>query len=283
VKRGVIRDYIADIDYSRLGYISALFFVSIRADAEKEFIAHIDSLDHISWAGTHLGRWSMGMAIYGIDTGEVERRFQDILIAFGSRITDHMFEFYKTIRLFPAKYLGGEAKETVVGSEPVRLDVHDMAILKSLSKSARMSSMELARHIPLSPVAIAQRISALEKSGVIRGYSIYLDVFRLGIYLFVFFIRNRRLDQRQKLFTFLEGHPRVTLLLDYIGDPFIEFGIFAKDPYEIRAILHEIKETFPDNEIVDFFLAQEDFISFGTPACVFGSKGGIIGSPEKKT
>ena len=89
------------------------------------------------------------------------------------------------------------------------------------------------------------------------------------MYQFIFFITNRKLDDRRKLYEFLEFHPKVPLLLDYVGDPFIEFGIFAQDPYEARASLQEIKEMFPDSQLVDFFMSQEDFISYGAPDCVF--------------
>ena len=67
----------------------------------------------------------------------------------------------------------------------------------------------------------------------------------------------------------MENHSQVSILIDYIGDPFIEFGLFVDNPYDAREYLQEIKNAFPDNEIIDFFLTQEDFISYGVPACVF--------------
>ncbi len=249
---------------------STSFFVSIKAEAEKEFIAHINNLDFISWAGTHLGRWSMGMAIYGKDTDEVESRFQQLFSNFKEYITSHEFQFYKTTQFFTEKYFGEEKRYQASKIDEAHTpDRYDKRILKNLSKNSRISSLELSKKVPLTPVAISRRIRKLEKSRYIKGYSIYINVFRLNIYLFIFFIQNKRLEQRKKLFTYLQSHPKVSLLLDYIGDPFIEFGIFVKDPYEAREALQEIKETFPDNEIVDFFLTQEDFISFGAPDCVF--------------
>lgn len=270
IKKGIIRDYITNIDYEKLGYISALFFISIKAEKEKEFIEYINSLDFVSWAGTHLGKWSLGMAIYGKNNYEVEQRFQELFFKYKDHITKHQFEFYKTTQFFTEKYFEQEKKyQESKKYEEYKPDNIDKIILKHLSKDARISSMELTKHIKLTPVAIAQRIRKLEKSGFIKGYSIYINVFKLDIYLFIFFIQNKNLEQRKKLFTYLQNHPKVTLLLDYVGDPFIEFGIFVKNPYETRKALQEIKETFPDNEIIDFFLTQEDFISFGAPACVF--------------
>jgi hypothetical protein len=57
--------------------------------------------------------------------------------------------------------------------------------------------------------------------------------------------------------------------VEYIGDPFLEFGIVVKDPYMLRPILQEIEESFPDNRIQDVFLIQNEFLSIGPPKCVF--------------
>lgn len=269
-KQGIIRDYVTNIDTEKLGHISALLFVSIKAEAEKEFIDYINRLDHISWAGTQMGFWSLGMAIYGKNTHEVNERFQSLLTKYQNDITNHKFAFYKSTQFFIEKYFGAkrvaEIKKT---PQQYKVDKYDLIILSLLAKNARMSAVELATKVPLTPVAIAQRISKLEKSHYIMGYSIYVNVFKMGLFLFIFFIQNRKLEQRKKLFRYLQEHQRVSLLLDYVGDPFIEFGVFVKNPYETRAVLQEIKGVFPDNKVTDFFLSQEDFISFGAPPCVF--------------
>jgi len=270
VRTGIIRDFITDIDLNKLGYISALFFVCIKADIENEFVAYINSLDFVSWAGTHLGFWSLGMAIYGTNTQEVEERFQAVFQKYKEHITNHRFAFYKTTQFFAGKYFGAaEQKSSSKNQISHTVDQKDKVILSQLTKNSRLTSVELARILDLTPVAVSNRIAKLERSGYITGYSVYVNVHKLGMYLFIFFIQNRRLDQRRKLFSYLQQHPKISLLLDYIGDPFIEFGLFVKDPYQARPLLQEIKETFPDNELIDFFLAQEDFISFGAPNCVF--------------
>lgn len=269
-KNGIIRDFTTDIDYEKLGYISALFFVSIKAEKEKEFIEHINKLNFVSWAGTHLGFWSLGMAIYGKNTKEVEERFQTIFQKYKNWITNHQFVFYKTTEFYTEKYFGEQKNKTFRKKyEHYKVDDTDKIILKHMSKNSRISSTELAKIVKLTPVAVSRRINKLEKSGFVKGYSVYINLLKLELYLFTFFIQNNNLDQRMKLFSYLQTHPRVSVLLDYIGDPFIEFGIFVKDPYETRAIIQEIKETFPDNKITDFFMTQEDFISFGAPDCVF--------------
>ena len=266
---GVIRDFTTEIDVAKLGHISALFFVTIQASVEKEFIAHIHNLDYTSWAGTLLGKWSVGMAIYGRDITEIEERFQTIYSKFEKHITGHEFAFYKSTQFFYEKCFGATKKKNFAAKEDHTLDDIDKTILQSLSKNSRITCVELMNTVPLTAPAIASRIKRLERSGHILKYTVYLNEFVMGFYQFIFFIKNKNLEQRKKLYSYLEQHPKVSMLLDYVGDPFIEFGVFVEDPYETRAVLQEILESFPDNEVIDFFLAQENLLSFGLPKSVF--------------
>lgn len=62
----------------------------------------------------------------------------------------------------------------------VELDETDREILLLLAENSRHSVRELARRIQMSPGAVADRISRLEESGVIRGYHTQIDPAALG-------------------------------------------------------------------------------------------------------
>lgn len=53
-------------------------------------------------------------------------------------------------------------------------------ILRALQKSGRISNIELADRIGLSPSACLRRVQELERSGVIKGYRAVLDGSKLG-------------------------------------------------------------------------------------------------------
>ncbi len=55
-------------------------------------------------------------------------------------------------------------------SSEVQLDAIDRAILNALQKDGRLSNVELARAVHLSPSACLRRVKQLEDSGVIAGY-----------------------------------------------------------------------------------------------------------------
>ncbi|AKZ60471.1 putative AsnC-family transcriptional regulator [Streptomyces ambofaciens ATCC 23877] len=57
----------------------------------------------------------------------------------------------------------------------------DLAIIRELSRNARVSLAELGRKVSLSRPAVAERVRRLEDSGVIKGYGVHLDLAELGL------------------------------------------------------------------------------------------------------
>jgi Lrp/AsnC family transcriptional regulator, leucine-responsive regulatory protein len=72
-------------------------------------------------------------------------------------------------------------RDTALSPSPqVALDLIDLRLLLQLSKDARLSQRSLARELGMSAPAIADRISRLERQGVITGYGVRLDWGALG-------------------------------------------------------------------------------------------------------
>lgn len=66
------------------------------------------------------------------------------------------------------------------------LDKIDRQILALLRENARMSNLELAESVNLSPTPCARRVKQLEDAGVITGYSVTTDPTKLGYQLSVY-------------------------------------------------------------------------------------------------
>ena len=66
------------------------------------------------------------------------------------------------------------------------LDKIDRQILTLLRENARMSNLELAESVNLSPTPCARRVKQLEDAGVITGYSATTDPRKLGYQLSVY-------------------------------------------------------------------------------------------------
>ena len=62
----------------------------------------------------------------------------------------------------------------------IQLDPTNERILSELSKDGKMSNVELAERIGLSPSACLRRVQDLERTGVIKGYRAVIDKSKLG-------------------------------------------------------------------------------------------------------
>jgi Lrp/AsnC family leucine-responsive transcriptional regulator len=69
---------------------------------------------------------------------------------------------------------------------PETLDATDMEILKHLQADARISNVELARKVKLSPSPCLVRVKALEAKGVIARHVTLLDPAKVGLGVSVF-------------------------------------------------------------------------------------------------
>ena len=68
----------------------------------------------------------------------------------------------------------------------MELDPTDWKILRLLQSDARISNVDLARQVGLSPSPCLNRVRALEQSGYISRYVSLLDPLRVGLKVSVF-------------------------------------------------------------------------------------------------
>jgi Lrp/AsnC family transcriptional regulator, leucine-responsive regulatory protein len=69
---------------------------------------------------------------------------------------------------------------------PIVIDATDRRILRALQRNGRMSNVELANEVGLSPSPCLRRVRLLEESGVIDQYVAVLDGAKVGVGLTVF-------------------------------------------------------------------------------------------------
>ncbi len=62
-----------------------------------------------------------------------------------------------------------------------KIDDINTRILRELHRNGRLSNLDLADRVGLSPSTCLRRVQELEKSGVIKGYRAILDPVKIGI------------------------------------------------------------------------------------------------------
>ena len=94
-----------------------------------------------------------------------------------------------------AAYNAAAAASLRIDTAVTKLDRIDIKILNELQKNGRISNVELAELVNLSPSPCLMRVKKLQAEGYIQGYSAQIDVGKLGQTLTVFTeitLRNHR-------------------------------------------------------------------------------------------
>ncbi|MFH1770622.1 MAG: winged helix-turn-helix transcriptional regulator [archaeon] len=266
-KEKVILDFVAEINTEKLGFVGAAVFLNIKASKQKEFQEYLKTCNFVSWVAELSGVWNFGLSIYDKNNEELDKKFLTIYNKFKESIINHRFTLHKKSTFFYEKYFGAKRKQEIKKEVVYKADSKDKLILKELAKNSRVDYVELSKKIKLSAPAISNRIKKLKTAGYIKNYSTFVDISKIGLMQYSIFINNK-IDEKEKLLAYLKEHKSISFVAEYMGNPFMEFGVFVNSPYKLREVLQEIEEAFPNNKIIEISLFQKEFVSVGPPSYV---------------
>lgn len=122
----------------------------------------------------------------------------------------------------------------------LELDRYDRRLLQALQADARLSHVELAEQVRLSPSQCNRRLRKLEALGVIRGYTALLDRSRLGLQVMAFVSVALEQHGRQTASAFSEAirhYPQVLECWAVSGDSDYLLRVVAADLEAFSAFL----------------------------------------------
>jgi Lrp/AsnC family transcriptional regulator for asnA, asnC and gidA len=119
------------------------------------------------------------------------------------------------------------------------LDEIDTRILELLEENARRSFTEMAEKLKVSESSIRKRVSALQKEGVIKKFTIKVDHAKLGLntvaIVGIDVDSDKMLEIAQKLCDFKE----VKCVATSSGDHMIMLEVWAKNGKELNNLISE--------------------------------------------
>ncbi|QIA23550.1 Lrp/AsnC family transcriptional regulator [Mesorhizobium sp. AA22] len=96
----------------------------------------------------------------------------------------------------------------------MKLDKIDIKILSELQKNGRISNVELAELVYLSPSPCLMRVKKLQAEGFITGYSAQIDVSKLGQTLTIFTEVTLKHHQQNDFARFLTAIQKVDSVIE---------------------------------------------------------------------
>jgi Lrp/AsnC family transcriptional regulator, leucine-responsive regulatory protein len=102
----------------------------------------------------------------------------------------------------------------IKNSQSIMLDKVDKSLLRALQADGRLSNVEIARKISLSPPAAHARLRRLEKDGYIRQYTAVVDREKAGYDLLCFIHISLQMHQVAQVEKFREATRKMPEVLE---------------------------------------------------------------------
>jgi len=261
IEKGIIKNFYTIINVNKLGYNFyrlAIKFQNTSPEKEKEIFDFVSKYKQAGWIFALNGVWDAAFVIYSKDIVEFEKIEKEIVYRYSENIMDKSVSIVTSIYQFGDKYLysnelkgnGPEYLTTIGGEKKAEeVDEQDIQILKLLSLNARISLVDMASKLKVSPKTVDYRIKSLIEKGVVVGFKTNFDPSLFGYEHYKVFLDLQSMNEKKEeaIFNFLKSHPNMIFCTKAIGLADIEFELKAKNIMEFYELMKELKQKFPDN------------------------------------
>lgn len=125
------------------------------------------------------------------------------------------------------------------------LDELDRKMLDLLTLNARYTYSELGERLGLSRVAIKNRMEALERQGVIEGYTVIVNPQKLGSAVSCYYEIETRPDAFEQVVRQLNDCPVVTQIYRVTGPCRLHVHAVAASQEELERLMTEVLDGLP--------------------------------------
>lgn len=264
-EEGIIQKYSTMVNLSKLGYINFRVFIKFQNATsliEEKIRGLLEKEKIVGWFVAIEGNWDINLWIVCKNLEELSEFWSRFNSKYQSYIAKHELSLFTNITYFSKAYLLEKKNEYkfrfVSVPKEEKLDKIELEILNVLAPNARISSVDVAEKLKISPRTVAKRIRELEKKGIIVGYKPLFDLSKLGYsyYKLHFKLHNLNKDKEKDFKNYIFEHPNIVYENEVIGGPDFEIDLQVENIEKLRNILKEIKDKFAsiiqDYEVLNY-------------------------------
>lgn len=134
---------------------------------------------------------------------------------------------------------------------PVKLDSVDKKIINLLQENGRMANNEIAKRVGLTTTPTLERIKRLEREGVIKGYTAWIDREAVGKGLTVFCsikLSVHQLGNMEEFSSHIAGVPEILACYNTTGEYDYLLHVVVKDTSDYEHFLRTKLTRIPGVE-----------------------------------
>lgn len=253
-RMGIIEGYYAAIDIVKLGYMYCRVLIkyeNISLEQEKEVLQMIKSLPYVGWISNNDGRWDLTLVIWAKTLADFEKAYDDLRFKLGKYFQETYVSIAFKIYHFRHNYLFGtkDFSQAILGDPKIaKCDEVDLRVLKLLARNARMSTVDIAKSLGLTPNAVKGRIRKMQKQGVIIAFRVKINTDLVGYQHHKIFLTLHNMSERKQneLVAYLRYNPNVVYVTKAFGIADLEFEIMLHSQRELHELIRDLRQKFSD-------------------------------------
>lgn len=261
VKKGVIKGFYPVINVPKMGYFYCrlcLVLKNTTPEKEKEILDYLKKDNRFFWVFTAQGVFDVLIVMWAKTISEFKDAITDLLSEYGKFIKSKNESLTTDVIHYQHRYLLNvkDTKEIHIKEtkELIEIDDSEKEILKILCEDARISLVEIAGRIKLSPKVVSYKIKKLEKLKIIEGYRPIIDHNQLGYTYYKLWINihYENINEIKKLYSYVKENPIVLYVVKGVGLPEdLDIEVMVKTNQELFNFVKDLKLKFP-NLIEDY-------------------------------
>ena len=253
-KLGIITDYIAISDFSRIGMMHFKFnlrFNHLNDSVRAEVVDFLKKENSVKWIADCEGLFDLMFSIRCKTLIEFENLKSRLFFKFDKYVNSKTIAIVSQAEIYSRGYILDKPKvglDICSGECAVNLSKEENKILGAISSNCRQTIPELSRKLNITPRIIRYTIKKLEDKKAIQGYKLAIDYQKIGYFFFKLFI-NLQSASSERINSFREycrQHPNFTYWVKVIGSWDMEHEIEVKSMNELYSILKDIRNKYSD-------------------------------------
>lgn len=254
--RSGILNRVPRIELSRLGYLSAHMFFSVRSlqrATTRQLLKGLTQAKGVVFLAELGGEYQYELVAAVRHPAELTELFPKELSAI---VTNHAVSFSRTHEFYPKNYLSPtlpSASKISVNQNcpPSSIDSIDHKILGALAAFGGDSLRECARRLGIPFATLRTRVQKLNEKGVLAEFIYDCDPLSYGYNEFILLIYTKGLGAslEKELFSAARRHPNITNARSLVGEWNFEIGIEVQRAEEVVLIIEEFTERLSEEVI----------------------------------
>ena len=257
-KRGVIGGYYTLIDIEKLGYTSYRTFIqlsNINEQKHKQITEYLKNHPNVLWLVDCGGKWDLLVNFMAKNIVQYNIMLKKFKSTFPEQIQNYDVLTTVQVTYLGRDYFTKKQRDTKTNAgfggkwaETIELDDNNLQILNSLSENGRMSAVEIAEKMKISPNTVILRIKDMKKSRVLQGFKPLIHLEKTPYHAYKALIKFHNLIEKREedILKYVQTDVRIGGAIKLVGLWDFEIEFEVKNKEEMLEITRNFREVFKD-------------------------------------